>query len=284
MKLQHLRFFVAAVDSGGIVKASERLSLSQPAVTAGLKALERELGQPLFEPAGRGRRVRPTAKAMEFYKDAREILRQCAMARGRFASRSVSRPKLRVGLLPTIATRHVAGFTRALATGSPELQLQLREGSRTKMKEWLRGGQIDVAWTIVEGTGRNTRQLWRESFVVLLGRTHRLAANRRRPISWQDLEGEHLILRGACEMPRGSLWPESLRLRVVARAERDELALGLVAAGLGIAVAPGSLATEDVVARSVHELETVRSIGAVWRSDLDAGILTAALEALSAIR
>lgn len=283
MKLQHLRFFVAAVDSGGIVKASERLSVSQPAVTAGLKALERELGQPLFEPTGRGRRVRPTPRAMEFYNDAQEILRKCEIARNKFASKTAPRPRLRVGLLQTIAARHVAGFTQALANHRPELQLRLREGSRTKLREWLRGGQIDVAWTIVEGAARNTRQLWQEPFVLLAGKTHRFARKRQGRISWRDVEAEPLILRAACEMPRGSLWPESLRIKVVARAERDELALKLVAAGLGIVIAPQSLATEDVVARSVDELDAARSIGIAWRSDLDADILAAALEALASI-
>jgi DNA-binding transcriptional LysR family regulator len=70
---------------------------------------------------------------------------------------------------------------------------------------------------------------------------------------------------------------------VIARAERDELALRLVASGLGIVIAPQSLATEDVVARSVNELDVVRSIGIAWRSDLDAERLAAALEALSSI-
>ena len=48
-------------------------------------------------------------------------------------------------------------------------------------------------------------------------------------------------------------------------------------------IAPQSLATEDVVARSVDELDAVRSIGIAWRSDMDADILAAALEALASI-
>ena len=81
MKLQHLRFFVAAVDCGGVVKAAERLRVSQPAVSAGLRALEQELGKPLLERKGPGRRTRPTAKAIEFHKEAVEILRKCEAAR-----------------------------------------------------------------------------------------------------------------------------------------------------------------------------------------------------------
>jgi DNA-binding transcriptional LysR family regulator len=40
MKLQHLRFFIAVVDCGGVVRAAERLRISQPSISAGLKALE----------------------------------------------------------------------------------------------------------------------------------------------------------------------------------------------------------------------------------------------------
>jgi DNA-binding transcriptional LysR family regulator len=98
-----------------------------------------------------------------------------------------------------------------------------------------------------------------------------------------DLEGESLVLRGAFEMPRGALWPERLRMRIVARIERDELALRLVAEGLGIAIAPQTLATDTVVARHVKGIDAVRSIGLKWRADLDSEILTAVLDASSSI-
>ena len=87
------------------------------------------------------------------------------------------------------------------------------------------------------------------------------ARNLRGGLSLSDLEGESLALRGACEMPRGALWPENLRMRIVARTERDELALRLVAEGLGIAIAPRSLATDAVVARHVKGIDAARSIG-----------------------
>jgi DNA-binding transcriptional LysR family regulator len=283
MKLQHLRFFVAVVEHGGVVKAAERLSVSQPTVSAGLKLLESELGQPLFEPAGTGRRLRPTAKAVEFHKDALEILKKCEAARINFRRKGVQSPTLRIGVLNTIASRHVASFTRALTGSNPELRVQLREGGRSRIQEWLRGGQIDAAWTTIDNARANTHRLWREPFLALVGSGHRFARDRRAQVSYADIEGENFVLRGACEMPRGSLWPESLRLRVVARAERDELALRLVAEGAGLAIAPQSLATDDVVAVPIHELDAIRTIGLRWRNDLGPETLKAALDALSTI-
>jgi DNA-binding transcriptional LysR family regulator len=122
--------------------------------------------------------------------------------------------------------------------------------------------------------------LWRERFVMLVGQSHRFARKRRGGFSWSDLEGENFILRGACEVSRGQLWPESLRMKVIIRTERDELAMKLVAEGLGIAIAPESLAIEGVVTQPVRGLDVTRSIGLRWRADLDSDILDAAVRGL----
>jgi DNA-binding transcriptional LysR family regulator len=283
MKLQHLRFFVAVVDCGGVVRAAERLRLSQPAISAALKVLERDLGEPLFEATGKGRRVRPNARALDFYRDAVDILRKCDTARARFRQKQSSSTKLRVGVLQTIASRQLAAFSSALTRGRPQLILQIREAGPIRLQEWLRSGQIDVAWTVIDRAGKNVRALWQETFVVFAGRAHRFARNPRSALSFSDLEGESLILRGACEMPRGRLWPEGLGMRIVARTERDELAMRLVAEGLGIAIAPQTLATDAVISRHVKGMDTVRSIGLKWRADLNDEILSTVLDALSSI-
>jgi DNA-binding transcriptional LysR family regulator len=54
MNLHAFRMFYEVVESGGVTKASERLRISQPAVTAQLRNLERELGLVLFRAQGRG--------------------------------------------------------------------------------------------------------------------------------------------------------------------------------------------------------------------------------------
>jgi LysR family hydrogen peroxide-inducible transcriptional activator len=280
MKIQHLRFFVSTVDCGGIVKAAERLRVSQPAVSAGLKALEQELGKPLFERKGPRRSTRPTAKAVEFHKEAVEILRKCEAARAQFRRKETQAPKLRIGVLKTISSRQIASFSRALAGEYPEMQLRIREGGPIRLQEWLRGGQIDAAWTVVDEVRRNMCLLWRDKFVMLVGQSHRFARTRRGGFSWSDLEGENFILRGACEAPRGQLWPESLRMKVIARAERDELAMKLVAEGLGIAIAPESLVIDGVFAQPVRGLDATRSIGLRWRADLGSDMLDAAMKGL----
>jgi DNA-binding transcriptional LysR family regulator len=261
MKLQHLRFFIAVVDCGGVVRAAERLRISQPSISAGLKALEEELGQTLFRRQGAGRSLLPTPKALRFYDDAREILRQCNVARARFKTNEPRLRKLRIGVLQTIASYDVATLSSALTLHNPDLRLQVWEGGVIRVGEWLRQGRIDAAWTIVDKDAGNARVLWQEPFVVLSSRTHPFAMGDHTKLSVADLDGQPGVLRLGCEAKRGRLWPESARIRVVARAERDELALRLVSQGLGIAIAPLSLAANDVVARSMEGLDAKRSIG-----------------------
>ena len=102
MKIQHLRFLAAVVEYGGVIKAAERLHLSQPSVSAGLKALEQTLGRPLFDrsiPANRPLRLTPAGR--RFYRHAQEILRQCDAARADFLGEAGEQRRIRVGVLNT---------------------------------------------------------------------------------------------------------------------------------------------------------------------------------------
>jgi DNA-binding transcriptional LysR family regulator len=283
MKLQHLRLFVAVVECGGVVKAAERLHVSQPAVSEGLKALEEELGQPLFERAS-GRRLQPTPRSKDFYRHAVDILERCDAARAQFRDAKPMAAKLRLGILQTFAGREIIALSTGLARRIPELRLQLWEGGVIQLANWLRQGRIDMAWTIVESSGPHARRLWSERFVVFVSPRHRFAEKPRSRLSLADLEGESLILRTHCEMPRGTLWPERITMPIAARAARDELALQLVAEGIGITFAPESLAAHHVVARRVHDLTATRLVGLKWRADIPDELAGTVFAALSAVK
>ena len=78
MELEQLRVFVAVAQTRTFVEAAARLNKSQPAVTMTVKALEREMGVPLFEREGRGKRLtaagaRLAAKAAGILEGARRL-------------------------------------------------------------------------------------------------------------------------------------------------------------------------------------------------------------------
>jgi DNA-binding transcriptional LysR family regulator len=71
-RLEAMQAFVAVADEGGFARAGRRLSLSPPAVTRAIGALEQRLGAPLFHRTTR--RVRLTEAGTRFLSDCRRIL------------------------------------------------------------------------------------------------------------------------------------------------------------------------------------------------------------------
>jgi len=86
MELYQLRTFVAVAEEAHLTRAAERLFISQPAVSAHIKALEEELGVALFTRSARGMRLtregqalRPQAEAA--LKSVGELLNQARSLR-----------------------------------------------------------------------------------------------------------------------------------------------------------------------------------------------------------
>src|SRR5215470_302954 len=72
MKLQHLHTFVSVAEASSIARAGRRLSVSQPAASRQILALEAELGVRLFDRIGR--RLRLTAEGADLLRQARRLL------------------------------------------------------------------------------------------------------------------------------------------------------------------------------------------------------------------
>lgn len=53
MELRQLQYFLAVVEEANFTRAAARLHLAQPGVSAQIRQLERELGQPLLDRSGR---------------------------------------------------------------------------------------------------------------------------------------------------------------------------------------------------------------------------------------
>lgn len=216
-----------------------------------------------------------TARALRFHQQALEILKHCDAAVRSFRAAAARTPTVRVGVLRTVPVKAVCEVLTSLSSHAPEQRWQVREGDPAELARWLRQGRIDIAWTIVDSDAPGTQVLWREPFVILAARNHRLAQPPRRRITLKDLEGERFVLRGSCELRSGQLEAAGIKIRIAARADRDALALELIGRGFGIGVAPRSLATRDVVPLTVSDLDLSRTIGIRWRPDLAATTIAA---------
>ncbi|GAB3008895.1 LysR substrate-binding domain-containing protein [Streptomyces pseudoechinosporeus] len=79
MERRQLEYFLAIVHSGGFTNASRRLRVAQPSLSQAIRALERDLGTPLFHRLGRG--VGLTAAGEALVRPAQQVLRDFATAR-----------------------------------------------------------------------------------------------------------------------------------------------------------------------------------------------------------
>src|SRR5574343_657637 len=92
LNYHHLLYFWTAAREGGITRASEVLRLSQPTLSAQIRALEADLGEKLFEKAGRGVALTEAGKVVFRYAD--EIFGLGRELREALAGRAVRRRPL----------------------------------------------------------------------------------------------------------------------------------------------------------------------------------------------
>ena len=102
MKLSQMRYFSASCHAGNISKAAEELHISQPSVTAAIKALEDELGVSLLHRGNRA--VSPTPDGERFLHRCDQILADVDSLEAEFAELSKKHRTINVGIPPMIGS------------------------------------------------------------------------------------------------------------------------------------------------------------------------------------
>ena len=274
MTLTELSYIVALAQEQHFGRAAERCFVSQPTLSAQLKKLEEYLGVQLIE--RQPNNVSLTEAGQQITTRARRILEASeevvTLAR---SHRDPLAGRLRIALLPTIGPYllpHVAPWIRKSV---PRLQLRLYEYQTAPLLEKLHAGELDVGILAlpVELAGLESRELYREAFLVALPERHALAA--RDTVRVADLKGETLLLleEGHC------LRDQALEVcsRAGVRDAQDFRATSLetlrqmVATGAGVTLLPqlavrgAYRSARGVVLRPFTRPTPVRHIGAVWR-------------------
>ena len=266
MELYQLRQFVAVADTGSFTKGATRVAVSQPALSAAIAKLEEELGTRLLD--RRRTAVVPTLAGRKFLARAKMILQACGEAKAEL--RSLKQPEvLRMGVLNTLPTAHIARIVEAFKTAHPEASIQLIDGNRDTLEERLSQGRLDVSITtpIDPDDCPNSLTLFSEPYVLVVGQKHRFADLPN--VSLADLDSEPFISRTHCETYRQTtelMVSRGIRTRVIYRTDQDDRVLGLVAAGLGVALMPSVYDASGIVKLSVRDFSARRTIGLKWRA------------------
>jgi DNA-binding transcriptional LysR family regulator len=245
MELHQLRYALAVLDHGTFTAAAAACFVAQPSLSHAVRALERELGTPLFHRLGR--RTSLTAAGEAFVPAAREVLRAIETVRaGVDAVIGVEAGHLDLVALPTLAVDPITPLVGAFRTAHPGVTVRLAhpEGT-TELVGLVRSGSSEIGVTELPVTAERiaTIPLGRQELVAVLPpgsprpRHLELATLARRPLVTQR---RGTSTRDALD---GALAAVGAEATVAVETDQREAIVPLVLAGAGVAVVPRPMAT-----------------------------------------
>lgn len=265
MELRHLRYFQAVAETLNFTRAAERLHIAQPPLSRQIQQLEELLGVELLE---RGRPLRLTEAGRFFYEQSGTLLEQlqniCDNTRRIGLGQ---RQWLGIGFAPSTLYAVLPELIRELR-GDAELELGLQEMTTLQQVEALKSGRIDIGFGRMrfDDPAIHQQVLREDPLVAVLPTGHPLLGA---PVSLQRLSREPFVLYPANPRPSYAdhvlalFANHGLGIRVAQWANELQTAIGLVAAGLGVALVPASVQQQhrrDIGYVAVLEPEAVSPI------------------------
>lgn len=228
--VQRLRWFAAVAEELHFARAAKALHISRQKLSHTVIELETELGTKLFVPGAQPTQL--TDAGQELLREARDIL---ARTENEAAPTAAAAPAaLRVGFVPGVT---VTKWERIWGQRFPETPLELAPLAQADQEPALREGRVDMCFVRlpIDRAGMNAIPLYRELPVVVVPKDHEIALFDE--VTMADLADE--------------------RLQDTADIDAVAAAIELVAAGVGVAIVPHSIARlhhrRDLVYRTVTD-------------------------------
>src|SRR6516162_6242982 len=261
MNFRHLRAFVAIVDAGGFARAANRLNLSQPALSRQIRALEDDLGVPLFDRMGR--RVQLTSEGEDLLRRSRRLLVEAdSLGERARVLKAGETGILRVGATPQVIENLLAQFLTRYRRRHPDVEVHLVEDGGVRLNSRLERG--DVHLVLMAPGGRfESRLLYPMHALAMLSPMHRLA--RRAVLEIADLADEPLLLLrrdfGSREWFDAACNFAHIQPRVLLESSAPHTLIALAATGYGIAIVPSNAQVPRGAVRAMPLVHRGASVG-----------------------
>ncbi|MGW5128641.1 LysR family transcriptional regulator [Streptomyces sp. NPDC004069] len=279
LNLERLRTLDALARHGSVSGAAEGMHVTTSAVSQQMAKLEREVGQQLLAKNGRG--VRLTDAGRLLAEHATRILSQVELAQADLeAQRGQVVGELRLGAFPTAARGLFPAALSRLRERHPGLRVRTAEMEPAAAVRAVLRGDVDLSVVLdwynkplpVPG-GLTRAAILDDPADVAVPAAHRHAD--RAEVDLEDFADDDWVAWGEAEFCDewllDTLRSKGVEPRIAHRAEEHATQLALVAAGLGVCVAP-RLGRGPLPAgvRTVPVRQVVRRhVYAVWRADAD---------------
>ncbi|KEY59357.1 LysR family transcriptional regulator [Serratia sp. DD3] len=186
MSVKQLRAFLAVAHTLNFAHASERLNLSQPALSLRIKGLEDALGGPLL--LRNTRKVALTQEGEAFLSMARQLLADWDnVEEAMCQSFTLQRGKISVAAMPSFAANVLPEVLRAFRERYSGINVTVHDIINEQVIEMVREGRVEIGIAFEPAPTHNLlfTPLGIDRFIAIVPKTSALAAKKR--LSWDEL-------------------------------------------------------------------------------------------------
>jgi DNA-binding transcriptional LysR family regulator len=193
MEFRHLRYFVYLVDSGSYVEASQKLHISQPALSKIIKDLENNLSGELIDRASSKRELTDLGKFI--YQHAKKLVvmyEEFIEEYSRYAN--IAMGSIRVGIPPVLGTCVLSTLIQDFSTRFPRVQIvKVEEGAKIVQHKVL-ADKLGLGFSPLplDDTQFEYHTFFEDVMDIIVHKNHRLAA--QPSIALSELKDENFVL------------------------------------------------------------------------------------------
>ena len=283
MKIKQLRGFLTVADTLSFVTASERLHISQSALSVTIKSLEADLGGKLF---GRTtRRVRLTPEGEALLPLARKLIADWESVQSELQHRfSLGHSRVSVAAMPSFAASLLPPVLRLFRDSHPHISVQVHDVINERVMDMLQVGEVELGVGFEPSfSSLAFEPLYLDRFIAIVPPDSRFAEYSI--IHWRDLlESPFIALQRPSAVRillEDSLLAVGIELRVDYESHHLSTVGKMVASGLGVSVVPALCAQHMTeVGAKILQLdapEIERHVGILWRPGQEWSVATTSL-------
>lgn len=237
MDLYQLKTFITVAREGSITRASGLLHLSQPAVSAHIKAMEDTLGLRLFERTAHGMRLtrdgqRLLSKAEQTLAAHQELMAEAMRSKGELTG------TLRLGVGSNSNNAAIGRLLTTLAERCPDVEVILKHRSSQEILAGIRNGSLDAGFYNEPGEAEpDLATIEVAQFTIYLVAAPGVIAATKRP-DWKsvaELPWIYPTESACCSRTAEALFKShQFRPKRIISADRQEITRTLVVSGIGV--------------------------------------------------